>query len=172
MPGKSKSMLHYLSSLIPHGHVPQRIGTAQIGYTTYVAGEFVTLPRKLDSSTRAYQEGQRMTQPETRWVLMPCLRTDWTRKGDYSTPDLLPASYQRSSRTTYQDARGKDYYVAGWSGDQGTLWLSDAGWMKDDPTEMNRPVKSIGWRWDMSYVESVELAREDIRQEIEELARG
>ena len=107
-------MLEYLASLRQHGCSPQNIGTVTIGRTVYAAGSFL-------------QDGQK------RIALMPIYRTDKVTASDVGpTPDLLPASYRRSSRTIFVTF-DSFFYISGWNKREGVLWLNmmarDDSWM-------------------------------------------
>lgn len=103
------NMTEYLAGLRIYGHAPERIGEVKIGRTTYAAGQFHN--SVTDSTTLA---------------LMPLARNG-------VVPNMLPASYLRSSKIIYTDGIN-EWYTSGWhtgrtnkicaQGHDGVLWLN------------------------------------------------
>jgi hypothetical protein len=165
----SKSTLEYLASLRKHGHIPEYIGHVTIGRTVYSAGRFVTPARAIDPGCRAYQEGKRFTEPETRIALRPIYRTDWVRHDTAGpTPALLPASAKRHA--VYVDPHGIEWFIAGWHERDGVLWLNQVGDFDIDygrqRSDKPYPRMAIDIQWIESFDTAMSLASSEIRARI------
>lgn len=138
------SMLEYLASLRQYGHTPTYLGDVTIGRTVYAAGQFISPERPISPGCRAYQEGQRFTPAETRIALMPMYRTDHvTRDSVGPTPNLLPASYVRSSNVVYVDYQ-QVWFISGYSNSGRVLWLDQ---ISDTVLEVSRRMPmTVHWR--------------------------
>lgn len=139
------SMLEYLASLRQYGHTPTYLGDITIGRTVYAAGQFISPERPISPGCRAYQEGQRFSPPETRIALMPMYRTDHVTRWDTGpTPNLLPASYVRSSNVVYVDYQ-QDWFISGWNKRGDVLWLDQTNGLEMFADHHHMPM-TVHWR--------------------------
>ena len=139
------SVLEYLAGLRKYGHQPTRIGEVIIGRTHYAAGEFIDAQRGVE-----------------RVVLMPMYRSDWvTRESAGPTPNLLPASYTRSRKTTYL-SRNQVWYISAWHDGQRTVWLDKA----DDVAVDYEHVAGMGMFFNESFETAMALAGPEVRARI------
>ena len=86
---------------------------------------------------------------------MPIHRTD---RDFLETPNLLPASYVRSSNTVYA-LGGESWYIIGWNDGDGVLWL---GQLPDEALRFGARTMQASVHWSEPFDVSMRLASPEV----------